>query len=92
LLGNFPKEGYAMVLRGKRIALLLAGLSPLLLFPMVFAQEIQWICHFGTEKYDFAYDVSVDVAGNIYVVDWTSGTLLGQEGKGGSDAFIEAVS
>jgi hypothetical protein len=55
---------------------------------MAFAQEIQWIRQFGTEEPDAACGVSVDGAGNIYVVGRTYGTLPGQEGAGGADAFV----
>jgi hypothetical protein len=77
-----------MVLRGKGMGLLLAGLLSLFLFPMAFAQEIQWIRQFGTESDDHAYGVSVDMAGNVYVVGWTRGTLPGQKKVGGYDAFV----
>jgi hypothetical protein len=88
------KEGYEMVLRRgicsgvKGIGLLLAGLLPLFLFPMAFAQEIQWIRQFGTENRDSAEGVSVDMAGNVYVVGWTWGTLPGQKEAGNGDAFV----
>jgi len=77
-----------MVLRGKGMGLLLAGLLSLFLFPMAFAQEIQWIRQFGTENWDSADGVSVDMAGNVYVVGWTEGTLPGQEKAGWRDAFV----
>ena len=47
-----------------------------------------WTRQFGTEYDDYVIGVSVDGAGNIYVVGRTYGTLPGQEGKGDYDAFI----
>ena len=73
---------------GKGMGLLLTGLLSLFLFPMAFAQEIQWIRQFGTEEEDVAYGVSVDMAGNVYVVGETGGTLPGQKKAGGHDAFV----
>jgi hypothetical protein len=88
------EEGYAMVLRGsvcsgrRGISLLLAGLLPLFLFPMASAQEIQWIRQFGTALWDSGFGVSVDGAGNVYVVGETQGALPGQKGVWWLDAFV----
>jgi N-acetylneuraminic acid mutarotase len=38
-----------------------------------------WTRRFGMKRDDFAYGVSVDMAGNVYVVGSTSGALPGQE-------------
>jgi hypothetical protein len=88
------EEGYVIVLRGsvcsgrRGMSLLLAGLLPLFLFPMASAQEIQWIRQFGTALWDSGFGVSVDGAGNVYVIGETNGTLPGQRRVGGNDAFL----
>ena len=52
------------------------------------AQEITWIHQFGTTAGDFANDVAVDRADNVYVVGRTGGTLPNQISAGDEDAFI----
>lgn len=43
---------------------------------------------FGTSGNDFAYDVEVDLSGNIYLTGYTEGALTGETNAGGKDAFV----
>ena len=43
---------------------------------------------FGTSGDDRAYDVEVDVSGNVYLTGFTTGALGGQTNSGGNDAFL----
>ena len=47
-----------------------------------------WTRQFGSSHQEYATGVAVDAAGSIYVAGQTSGTLSGQTGAGGSDAFL----
>ena len=47
-----------------------------------------WTRQFGTADIDFAYDVTIDGSGQVYVVGATSGTLPGQTSYGFIDAFV----
>jgi hypothetical protein len=47
-----------------------------------------WTRQFGTEDEDCAHRVFVDVEGNVYVVGYIRGTLVGQEWAGKKDAFV----
>ena len=50
---------------------------------------LRWIKQFGTDKDDFAYGVTTDRSGLVYVVGSTNGTIDGVTDPGGtSDAFI----
>ncbi len=47
-----------------------------------------WTRQFGTASADYAFGISVDVTG-LYIVGYTmGGTLSGQTGMGGDDAFV----
>ncbi len=48
----------------------------------------QWARQFGTSSLDYAYGVSVDSAGDVYVAGKTGGSFLGQSSTGVSDAFV----
>ncbi len=48
----------------------------------------QWVRQLGTSEYDSAYGVSVDGAGDVYVVGETRGTFAGQSSVGKNDAFL----
>jgi hypothetical protein len=47
-----------------------------------------WTRQFGAWEKDFAHAISVDGAGNAYVVGETHGILPGQSSGGGFDAFV----
>ena len=47
---------------------------------------------FGTNGDDVAHSVALDDAGNLYVGGWTNGSLPGQTGTGGNDAFVTRMS
>jgi hypothetical protein len=47
-----------------------------------------WTWQFGTSGADSARGVAFDVAGDVYVVGDTSGTLPGQTSAGGIDTFV----
>ena len=47
-----------------------------------------WTRQFGTEEFDVARAIVVDVAGNLYVVGSTAGTFPGQTSLGNIDAYL----
>ena len=49
--------------------------------------KILWTKQFGTNNNDYAYDVTVDVNGNVYIAGHTGGSLRGTN-KGLNDAYI----
>ena len=51
-----------------------------------------WSREFGTVDEDFATNVAVDQAGDIYVVGRTDGAFAGQVNFGGNDAFVRKYS
>lgn len=46
-----------------------------------------WIRQFGTARYDYAWAVAADAAGNAYITGYTDGDFAGQSG-GADDAFL----
>jgi hypothetical protein len=48
----------------------------------------QWVRQLGTSRVDGAIGVSVDGAGDVYVVGGTNGTFAGQSNAGSWDAFV----
>ena len=51
-----------------------------------------WSQEFGTIDEDFATNVAVDSAGDIYVAGRTDGTFPGQVNSGGNDVFVRKFS
>lgn len=51
-----------------------------------------WTKQFGTSEDDAALDVAVDPRGNVVVVGYTRGVLLGQTSAGRADAFVRKYS
>ena len=51
------------------------------------AQTLEWIRQFGTSRGDFAYGLSADGLGNVYIAGDTQGSLGGPN-AGWYDAFI----
>ena len=51
----------------------------------------QWACQFGTDKGDFAKDISIDNSG-VYVIGQTYGTFPGQANIGVMDVFVQSLS
>lgn len=49
--------------------------------------NLQWVRQFGTENYEFSWDVAADSQGNSYSTGWTLGNLGGQN-AGSYDAFL----
>jgi hypothetical protein len=55
------------------------------------AGVLQWVTQFGTSESDYARDIAIDAAGNLYVVGDTGGPLFGESMLGGSyprDIFL----
>lgn len=54
--------------------------------------SLDWVRQFGTMGADYLLGVTVDSAGAVYAVGWTSGTLPGQTLRGGSDGILVKYS
>ena len=54
--------------------------------------NLLWSREFGTVDEDFATNVAVDEAGDIYVVGRTDGAFAGQVAFGGNDVFVRKYS
>jgi hypothetical protein len=64
-----------------------------LLFPATApASTVGWARQFGTGYPDDANGLTIDAAGNLYVIGQTSGTLTGQKNAGMIDAFVRKYS
>ncbi len=50
-------------------------------------ETLEWIQQLGTSESDYAYGVSADGLGNLYIAGTTQGSLAGVN-AGGSDAFL----
>ncbi len=71
------------------IALLATALSGALLWPAAApAATIGWTIQFGTTSPDDANGLSINSAGNLFVIGQTSGMLPGQTNYGMIDAFL----
>ena len=51
-----------------------------------------WTNQFGTEEDEVASDLAIDGAGNLYAVGYTKGSLPGQTGYGGLDAYVVKIA
>jgi len=71
-------------------ALLIASLMSLLITSAeaAWGQEIGWTRQFGSSDNDYAFIVTVDASGNVYVAGETNGTLPGQSSAGIPDVFV----
>ncbi|MCP4129533.1 MAG: hypothetical protein GY754_00830, partial [bacterium] len=69
-----------------------AGLADIFLVKYNSLGEKEWTRQMGTTESDCAHGVSVDIAGNIYVVGYTSGGLDGNTNDGGRDIFLVKYS
>jgi hypothetical protein len=50
--------------------------------------DVEWVRQFGSLEGGHDYARAVDANGNLYVAGEVSGTLPGQSGSGGTDAFV----
>jgi hypothetical protein len=49
--------------------------------------EQEWVTQYGTDDYEWSWDVQTDSQGNVYTAGWTLGSLEGQN-AGSYDAYL----
>ena len=89
--GAFPghassRQGDAFVMKMSGVRL--AAASAKATVTRTTAPDVAWTRQFGTQADDFAKDLVVDGAGNLYVVGYTLGVFPGQTDLMGQDAFL----